>query len=65
MRQYARFDELPLKCEFSRNGNLWVKHSTRTARIVGYGNLVFYFSRRELCTVGAYSRLAGDYFGGK
>ena len=36
--------------EFEKNGNLWVKQSTRTARIikpVEYSSRWFYFGKRE------------------
>jgi hypothetical protein len=57
MRQYAYFDELPVKTHFIMNGNRWIKKSKTTAILAEYGNW-FYFGRRELCIVGLYSRSA-------
>jgi len=44
------FEDVKTGAEFERNGNLWVKQSTRTAKIikpVEYSNVWFYFSKRE------------------
>lgn len=60
MKAYAYFKELPIKTEFSLNGNRYVKQSTKTARLVEYGK-TFYFLRGELCVVGVYSRLGAGY----
>lgn len=56
MRQYAYFDELPLKTIFSYNGDNCVKQSTRTAIFTEYGR-VFYFSGKDLCIVGLHDRV--------
>lgn len=55
-RQYVKFEELPLKTEFSYNGNKWVKQSTRTAFLPDY-NRTFYMQRKTLCIVGVHSRI--------
>ena len=59
-QQYAYFSELPVSAEFSKNGNRWIKQSSRTARIIKpaeYSDVWFYFAKRELCTVGEHSRI--------
>lgn len=59
-RQYAYFNELPVKTVFNLNGNTWIKRSTRTAEIVDpgcYAGMWFYFGKRDLCVVNTYSRL--------
>lgn len=61
IQQYAYFNELPLKTVFSSNGNMWVKRSTRTAKLVEYRK-TFYFDKKHLCIVGEYSRLSANYF---
>lgn len=55
-QQYAYFKELPIGTEFHRNGNRWVKKSTRTAFLVEY-NRVFYFLQNDLCIVGIHDKL--------
>lgn len=60
-RQYAYFADLPLHTEFVLNGNRCKKVSTRTAALLEYGR-TFYFGKRDLCIVGAHSRLSADYF---
>ena len=62
-RQYIYFNELPVSCEFSYNGNRYVKQSTRTAALPEF-NRWFYFGQRDLCVVSHYCRLATDYFNG-
>jgi hypothetical protein len=66
MRQYALFEELPLKTLFVKDGNLWKKRSLRTAEIVKpieFSSRWFYFSKRDLCIVNNHTRLSLDYFG--
>tara|TARA_R110000772_G_scaffold160001_1_gene271219 strand:+ start:26 stop:208 length:183 start_codon:yes stop_codon:yes gene_type:complete len=44
------FEDVKTGLEFEKNGNLWVKQSTRTARIikpVEYSSRWFYFGKRE------------------
>jgi len=44
------FEDVKTGAEFEKGGNLWVKQSTRTARIikpVEYSNRWFYFGKRE------------------
>ena len=44
------FEDVKTGLEFEKNGNLWVKQSTRTARIIKpleYSNVWFYFGQRE------------------
>ena len=44
------FEDVAAGSEFEKNGNLWVKQSTRTARLVKpveYSGQWFYFSKRE------------------
>lgn len=60
-KQYAYFKELPVTAIFSRNGNQYIKQSTRTAKIVKpveYSNSWFYFGNRDLCIVNNHSRLS-------
>lgn len=60
-KQYIHFNDLPIKAYFSRNGNEWMKRSTRTAEIVKpeeYSGTWFYFGERELCIVGLHDRIA-------
>ena len=59
--QYIHFNELPVNCEFSYNGNVCVKQSTRTANMPEF-NRWFYFGMRDLCVVNQYCRLDTDYF---
>ena len=64
-KQYAYFNELPVTTIFSRNGNRYIKKSTRTAKIVKpveYSNLWFYFGNRDLCIVNYHSRSSTEYF---
>jgi hypothetical protein len=59
-KQYAYFNELPLKTIFSYNGNQWIKQSTRTAKIVKpveYNSNWFYFGKRDLCITNVHCRL--------
>ena len=58
---FAYFNELPVKCIFSVNGNKYLKKSTRTAKLLEY-NKTFYFNKKHLCIVCVYSRLPTDYF---
>ena len=58
---YAYFNELPVKCEFSLNGNKCKKRSTMTAELIEF-NRWFYFSKHDLCVVNDYCRLDKDYF---
>ena len=65
--QYIKFNELPLLSVFSKNGNSWIKQSSRTARIIKpkeHSTKWFYFRQSELCIVGLHSRLSSDYFKG-
>lgn len=55
-RQYVKFSDLPLKAEFSFNGNKYVKRSSRTAFLPEY-NRTFYFRGAALAIVGAHSVL--------
>ena len=51
-KQYIYFTDIPVGCEFSLNGNRWLKKSTRTACIikpVEYTGTWFYFSKKDLC----------------
>ena len=66
MRQYAYFNELPVSTEFFHCGNICKKRSTQTADIDtdNYQGLWFYFTDRDLCEVGPYSRLDHSYFEG-
>tara|TARA_R110000796_G_scaffold77619_1_gene173507 strand:- start:213 stop:395 length:183 start_codon:yes stop_codon:yes gene_type:complete len=44
------FEDVKTGSEFEKGGNLWVKQSTRTARIikpVEYSSRWFYFGKRE------------------
>lgn len=61
-RQYAYFEELPLKTEFNLNGERWVKRSARMAIIQDCGHETYHFKPKELYVVGIYSRLSADYF---
>ena len=51
MKQYStQFSRLLVGETFSKNGNIWRKQSTRTAKIVipeEYSNKTFYFSKDE------------------
>ena len=63
-KQYAYFNELPVKTIFSRDGNQYIKQSTRTVKIVKpveYSNSWFYFGNHDLCIVNNHSRLARLY----
>lgn len=60
MTQYTHFNELPHGAEFSLNGNVWRKQSTRTAVMLKpteYVGVCSYFGNRELCIVGLHSRI--------
>ena len=57
MRQYAYFDELPVKTHFVVNGNRWIKKSKTTAFLPEF-NRWFYFNRKDLCVVGLHSRIS-------
>ena len=64
MKQLSYFAELPEKATFSRNGNLWLKRSSRTAEIVQpecYAGTWFYFAQKDLCIVGLHSRISRGY----
>ncbi len=53
-RLQVDFEDVGTGLEFEKNGNLWVKQSTRTAKIikpVEYSNVWFYFSKREKINV--------------
>lgn len=54
--QYEYFANLPNKTIFTFNGDWYQKVTTRTAKILQYGNK-YYFGKRELCVVGRYCRL--------
>ena len=51
MRKYStQFDRLPVGTTFSKNGNKWLKKSSRTAEIIKpeeYKNTWFYFGKNE------------------
>lgn len=55
-QQYVYFSELPIKAEFYRNGNLWIKRSSRTAYLPEYDRW-FYFREKDLCIVGNHDRV--------
>lgn len=60
---YVHFAEMPQGTVFLRNGTLFKKQSSRTARPVDYpAAQSFYFGKYELCQVGHYSRLDATYF---
>lgn len=48
-----QFSEVPVDALFSLNGNLWQKHSTRTAQLIlplrFYGS-IFYFRQQQQIT---------------
>lgn len=46
---YIYFHELNINDKFMFNGNLWIKKSTRTARLPQYNNRLFYFHKNETC----------------
>ncbi len=64
LRQYAYFDDLPLKTEFVHNGNLCRKRSSATADlgIDQWQDNWFYYGGRTLVEVGLHDRLAPNYF---
>lgn len=55
MKQYLiQFDRLYVCATFFKNGNTWLKQSTRTARItapVEYDTQWFYFKNNELVVI--------------
>lgn len=61
MKQYAKFSDLPVKCLFNFNGNIFKKVSSKTAKIIEY-KLTFYFSKNDLVIVGKHSTLDVNYF---
>ena len=63
-KQFAHFSKLPLNTQFSLNGNMFKKRSTRTAEIVTphqYSGTWFYFKSRQLVIVGLHSLLEENY----
>ena len=49
-RYLTQFERVKVGAHFSKNGNLWLKRSTRTAEIkkpIQYNGKWFYFSQRE------------------
>ena len=46
----VEFKRVPLCAKFSRNGDAWVKSSTRTATVTEY-NHTFYFRQRDIVEV--------------
>jgi hypothetical protein len=51
-RYSAAFNRLPVGTSFARNGNRWIKQSTRTAFLPEY-NCWFYFGQHDVCIVDA------------
>lgn len=48
LNKYTEFSKISIGERFTYNGNTYVKHSTRTAQLVMFGNKVFYFSQNAL-----------------
>jgi len=49
------FEDIRIGRKFERNGNLWIKKSTRTASIIypaEYSGRWFYFKNHDLVTIG-------------